>query len=147
MCRFSDILPSTHGESNMYAKVSVGSVIVFCTFLGCSKGDNAADTTAAGGASTAAMASQSPPVGASTGAAAGGLTDPNIVYILDQANASDSARGKLAQSKATSAAVKRFGGLMVGEHHGLRVKGQQLAKKLNVTPQAPSGDQSESQAT
>jgi len=35
---------------------------------------------------------------------------------------------------------------MVGEHHGLRVKGQQLAKKLGVTPAAPSGDQSEAQA-
>ena len=35
---------------------------------------------------------------------------------------------------------------MVGEHHSLREQGQMLAKKLNVTPQAPSGDQSEQQA-
>jgi putative membrane protein len=35
---------------------------------------------------------------------------------------------------------------MAGEHHALRAQGQQLAKKLNVTPQAPSGDQSEQQA-
>ncbi|HEX2779027.1 MAG TPA: DUF4142 domain-containing protein [Gemmatimonadaceae bacterium] len=83
-----------------------------------------------------------------SGAAAGGggLTDPNIVYILDQANAADSARGKLAESKATSAEVKQFGRLMMGEHHSLREQGQQLAKKLGVTPQAPSGDRSEAGA-
>lgn len=77
---------------------------------------------------------------------AGALTDANIVYILDQANAADSARGRLAETKATSADVKSFGRLMVGEHHALRAQGQQLAKKLGVTPAAPSGDQSEAQA-
>ena len=35
---------------------------------------------------------------------------------------------------------------MVGEHHALRLQGQQLAKKLNVTPQAPPNDQSDAQA-
>ena len=132
-----------------HVKLTLGAAIVVCVLAACAKGDQNADTSSAAGASTAAMASQSPPVaGASTGAnaPAGALTDPNIVYILDQANAADSARGKLAQTKATNAEVKRFGGIMVGEHHGLRVKGQQLAQKLNVTPQAPSGDQSEAQA-
>ena len=80
-----------------------------------------------------------------TTSSAGGLTDPNIVYILDQANAADSARGKLAETKATSPEVKQFGRLMVGEHHSLREQGQMLAKKLKVTPQAPAGDQSEQQ--
>lgn len=75
------------------------------------------------------------------------LTDPNIVYILDQANAADSARGTLAATKGTSADVKRFGKLMAGEHHALRMEGAALAKKLGVTPEAPAGDQSEAQAT
>src|SRR5205823_7597109 len=78
--------------------------------------------------------------------ATGALTDPNIVYILDEANASESARGRLAETKGTSTDVKNFGKLMVGEHHALRQAGQQLAKKLNVTPQAPAADQSEAQA-
>lgn len=121
---------------------------------GCRKSENAGmDTTAAAGATTAPAAMA--PAGASTGAAAGAttgaapsgqLTDPNIVYILDQANAADSARGSLAETKGTNADVKNFGRLMVGEHHALRAEGQSLAKKLNVTPQAPSGDQSEAQA-
>ncbi|WP_309670211.1 DUF4142 domain-containing protein [Gemmatimonas sp.] len=74
------------------------------------------------------------------------LTDPNIVYILDQASASDSARGALAQTKATSKDVQDFGKMMVGEHHGLRTAGLDLAKKLSVTPMAPAGDQSETMA-
>ena len=49
-------------------------------------------------------------------------------------------------TKGTSTDVKNFGRVMVGEHHALRQQGQQLAKKLNVTPQAPPNDQSEAQA-
>jgi putative membrane protein len=90
-------------------------------------------STAAGGAGAASAASS-------------GLTDANIVYILDQANAADSARGRVAQTKATNAEVKSFGRLMVGEHHALRQQGQALAKKLNVTPERPASDQSEAQA-
>ena len=83
---------------------------------------------------------------AETTAAAVALTDPNIVFILHGANASDSARGRLAESKGTSADVKSFGKQMVGEHHALNQQGDALAKKLNVTPMAPANDQSEAQA-
>jgi putative membrane protein len=115
----------------------------------CAKKENAADSARADTGMAAAPANPAMPSGdttANAATAAGGLTDANIVYILDQANASDSARGRLAETKATSADVKAFGRLMVGEHHSLRAQGQQLAKKLNVTPQAPAGDQSEAQA-
>jgi putative membrane protein len=74
------------------------------------------------------------------------ITDANIVYILDQANAADSARGRLAAAKGTSADVKQFGRLMAGEHHALRGEGIRLAEKLGVTQQAPSDDKSVSQA-
>ena len=70
--------------------------------------------------------------------AAPALTDANIVAILDFANESDSAFGALAVKKAKSADVKKFARLMEGEHHMLRREGQQLAKKLNVTPQPPA---------
>lgn len=89
--------------------------------------------------------SMAPPP-AETTAAAAALTDPNIVFILHAANTADSARGKLAESKGTSADVKSFGKLMVGEHHALNAQGDALAKKLNVTPVAPANDQSEAQA-
>lgn len=90
--------------------------------------------------------SMAPPPAAETTAAAATLTDPNIVFILHAANAADSARGKLAESKGTSADVKSFGKLMAGEHHALNAQGDALAKKLNVTPVAPANDQSEAQA-
>ena len=90
--------------------------------------------------------SMAPPPAAETTAAAAALTDPNIVFILHAANAADSARGKLAESKGTSADVKSFGKLMVGEHHSLNMQGDALAKKLSVTPVAPANDQSEAQA-
>jgi len=66
------------------------------------------------------------------------LTDANIVAILDAANESDSAFGAMAVKKAKSADVKRFARLMMSEHHLLRAQGQQLAKKLNVTPMPPA---------
>jgi putative membrane protein len=78
---------------------------------------------------------------AETGAvAAGSLTEPNIVALLDEANQADSAAGAYAVGKATNPEVRAFAKLMMGEHHALRVQGQQLAKKLNVTPQLPAND-------
>jgi putative membrane protein len=67
-------------------------------------------------------------------------TDPNIVALLDEANKADSSAGALAATKATSSDVKRFARLMMSEHHALRLQGQQLAKKLGVTPAAPAND-------
>jgi putative membrane protein len=71
---------------------------------------------------------------------AGALTDANIVALLDEANQADSASGAYALGKATNSEVKAFAKLMMGEHHALRLQGQQLAKKLNVTPQPPAND-------
>ncbi len=70
----------------------------------------------------------------------GALTDANIVALLDEANQADSASGAYALGKATNAEVRAFAKLMMGEHHALRLQGQQLAKKLNVTPQLPAND-------
>lgn len=68
------------------------------------------------------------------------LTDANIVALLDEANKADSAAGALAVTKATNKAVKDFARLMMGEHHALREQGQQLAKRLKVTPEPPAND-------
>jgi putative membrane protein len=73
-------------------------------------------------------------------APAGGLTDANIVALLDEANAADSAAGAYALTKATSPEVKVFAKLMMGEHHALRAQGQQLAHRLNLTPEPPAND-------
>lgn len=99
----------------------------------CSKSGNQADTTAAMSADTTKAAATTPPP-------APALTDANIAALLDEANAADSANGTLAAGKATSASVKQFGRMMAHDHHELRKQGQDLAKKLNLTPQAPAND-------
>jgi putative membrane protein len=78
-------------------------------------------------------------------AAPAALTDPNIVYILDNANKLDSAAGAVAATKGTAADVRDFGNRMMRDHHALRKQGQDLAKKLNVTPEAPANDDSKAQ--
>ena len=77
---------------------------------------------------------------AETTGASAPLTDANIVALLDEANKADSAAGALAVTKATNKAVKDFAHLMMGEHHALREQGQQLAKRLKVTPEPPAND-------
>jgi putative membrane protein len=80
------------------------------------------------------------PIPDTTAAPVAVLTDVNIVALLDEANAGDSAMGKLASTKGTSAAVKEFGRDMARDHHKLREAGQSVAKKENLAPQAPSND-------
>ena len=108
--------------------------------LGACKGREAerTDTTAAM-APAGSAADSAARAAAATPAAPAKLTDANIAAVLDAANESDSAFGALAVKKGTNADVKSFGRLMMGEHHALRAQGQQLVKKLNVTPQPPSG--------
>ena len=60
--------------------------------------------------------------------------------LLDEANEADSAAGAIAVTKATNKAVKDFARLMMSEHHALRQQGQQLAKRLKVTPEPPASD-------
>jgi len=104
--------------------------------VACSKKDNsAADTTTVSGTmpDTSAMA-------ASSTTTAGTWSDPNIVAMLDEANAADSGAGAIAATKGTAAAVRDFAKMMMRDHHKLRVGGAALAKKLNVTPAAPGDD-------
>jgi len=102
----------------------------------CKKSDNnAADTGMAGAAAvdTGVAAAPAPPPA---------LTDANIVYILDNANMLDSAAGSVAATKGTNSEVREFGKRMMRDHHALRKQGEDLAKKLKVTPEAPANDDS-----
>lgn len=110
----------------------------------CSKGDKTDDNAKAADSSAGAMTSAS---ATPAPAPAPALTDPNIVAILDAANMADSAAGSVAATKATSAEVKSFGRDMMRDHHALRKAGQDLAKKLNVTPAPPANDNSAAAAS
>ena len=104
------------------------------------KDDTAADTSAAANS----MATTDTSAASSTTAGAG-LSDANIVAILDAANASDSSWGAIAATKGTSADVRNFAKTMMRDHHALRVAGHDLANKLGVVPQPPAGDDSQAQ--
>ena len=99
--------------------------------------DQNATTT---GAAPAESAGRTDSAKAPTATPKGGLTDSNIVALLDEANKADSAAGALALKKATNADVKAFAKLMMAEHHALRVAGEELAKQLGLTPKLPERD-------
>lgn len=114
-----------------------------CVLWGaCAKSDNKADSAAAADSAAKAAAATAPPPAPTPPP----LTDANIAAILDGANAADSAAGKIASTKGTRADVKEFGRMMMRDHHALRKQGQDLAKKLNLTPALPAGDTSEAAA-
>ena len=98
------------------------------------------DQSQAASADTSADSAVADTGKAPAAASQGGLTDANIMALLDGANKADSAGGALAAKKATDAEVKAFARLMMSEHHALRAAGQALAKQLGVEPKAPERD-------
>jgi len=105
--------------------------------VACAKDKGGANDSAAMADSTKATSATPSTQAADTSAK---LSDANIAALLDEANAGDSASGKIATQKGTAADVKAFGTLMMHDHHALRKAGQDLAKKLNLTPAAPAND-------
>jgi len=123
------------------SRTTLAALCAAALLAACSKTDNQADSMRLAD-SAAAMA----PVAVPAPAPAPALSDANIAAILDNANMADSAVGKLASTKGTNAEVKSFGRDMMRDHHAVRKMGQDLVKKLNVTPEMPAGDNSVAQA-
>lgn len=97
----------------------------------------------AGGTETAARDTTTPPAETTATPATapkGGPSDESIMGMLDAANRADSTAGVLASKKATDPEVKAFAATMMKDHHELRVKGEELAKKLGITPKQPEKD-------
>jgi len=109
------------------------------TLVACSKKDNYGSDTTAAAASSTMSADTSAMAGASS-TTSGTWSDANIVALLDEANAADSSAGAIAATKGTNSQVREFARRMMRDHHTLRAQGAALAKKLNVTPAAPSDD-------
>ena len=101
---------------------------------GCGKADKAADSAKKADSIAAAAPAPAPVVPT--------LTDANIVAILDGADAADSSAGSVAAAKGTAADVKSFARDMMRDHHAQRKACQDLATKLNVTPEMPVSDNS-----
>ena len=122
-------------------RTSIAALCAAALVAACSKSEK--NTDSARMADSAAMAAPAPAGSSSTTtSAAPALTDANIVAMVDEANMADSSSGNVAATKGTNAEVKTFGRDMMRDHHALRKMGQDLAKKLNVTPQMPPNDSS-----
>lgn len=118
---------------------SLAALCAVSLLAACGKGDKTADSSRAADSANAATSAAAPAT-TPPPAAAPAMTDPNIVAFLDAANVADSTGGALAATKGTNAEVKAFGKEMMRDHHALRKSGQDLAKKLNITPAPASGD-------
>ncbi|HET9636241.1 MAG TPA: DUF4142 domain-containing protein [Gemmatimonadaceae bacterium] len=127
--------------NNATTRVALLGIAALALAACAKKDNNAADTTAVSSttsADTSAMAGAASST--SSTSTSGNWTDANIVALLDEANMADSAAGAIAATKGTAAAVRDFARRMERDHHQLRAQGAALAKKLNVTPAAPSDD-------
>lgn len=113
-----------------------GTLLVLASLAGACRGRS--DTQ---GTNETASRTDTAAVGSDTAAATTeAFTDANIAALLDEANKADSAAGAVAVKKASSPAVKRFARMMMGEHHALRLAGQQAVKQAKITPSAPAND-------
>jgi predicted outer membrane protein len=73
-------------------------------------------------------------------AAPAALDEAGVVAIFDLANVADIETGRLAAQRAESKEVRDFGKMLTDVHTAVRQQGQDLAKKLGVTPALPRGD-------
>jgi putative membrane protein len=72
---------------------------------------------------------------ASAGLSAKAINDAQIASVVVTANQVDIDAGKLAESQATNAEVKKFAQTMVTDHTAVNKSAVDLATKLKVTPE------------
>jgi putative membrane protein len=123
-------------------RIPLAALCAAAAVAACARGDKPADSTRAADSVAAANAAATPAPAPAAPAPAPTMSDANIFAALDEANMADSTTGSMAATKGTRAEVKAYGREMMKDHHALRVEGQALAKKLNVTPQPAPDDSS-----
>lgn len=131
--------------SRVGSAVRMGSALVAALVLvaGCKSQQNNVAQTGNEAATPPAAMNAPAPESAATGnapATSAAVSDPQIAHIALSASSGDSARGKLAETKATNAQVKSFAKEMVTDHTMLNKKAVELANKLNVTPAESPAD-------
>jgi putative membrane protein len=124
-------------HDSLSRSIALAALAASVTLAGCKAKETAAtDTTAAASTATHDTSTMT----SANGAVAASLSDANIAALLDEANAGDSTLAAAALPKLTNTGVRNFAKMMIGEHHGLRVKGIQLFKAQNITPALPATD-------
>ena len=103
---------------------------------GCKGKEKAASDTTA----TASMSKPDTAMSSGAMSAPAALTDANIAGLVDEVNVADSTLASAALPKLSNGDARSFAKMMMGEHHGLHVKGLQVEKAQNLTPQLPATD-------
>jgi putative membrane protein len=75
----------------------------------------------------------------------GAMSEPNVMSLVGMSNATEIQTSDIAQTKATNAQVKAFARDMIREHQAMQKQADQLATRLNVTPQPPAQAQQKQQ--
>jgi putative membrane protein len=122
------------------SRFTIASAVAACTVLGAcqKKGDVAvSDTTAA---SAMANGTDTTTSGGAVTSPKNDWTDAQIIAFAVAANDGEVQEGKLAQHKATNAAVKNFAKLMVSDHSKMLADTRALATKLAITPDSSKDD-------
>jgi putative membrane protein len=123
------------------SRYAIGSTLAACAVLSAcqKKGDVAVTDTTAAPAAAPAMTDTT----ASAGTVAPtktDWTDAQILAFASAANAGEIQEATIAESKATSPAVKSFARLMVADHKKMQADGKALATKLAITPDSTRSD-------
>jgi putative membrane protein len=104
------------------------ALLVVCAVVGCaSQGSEAAERQA----DTAAQRDSIAAVAAST------MNEAQVIGLLEQTHAADSALGALGALKGSTAEIKDFGRMIMREHHALRRDAAAIARELGTEPAAP----------
>jgi predicted outer membrane protein len=125
--------------NSMLSRAAILSMLTSVVAIAGCKGKDggaATDTTATASMSKPDTAMSS---GAVTAAPAP-LSDANIAGLVDEVNVADSTLAAAALPKLSNSDARGFAKMMMGEHHGLHVKGAQVEKAQNLTPQVPATD-------
>jgi putative membrane protein len=111
---------------NRIARPAIAGLMLAAGLAACRKNDAAVDTMAANMDTTAAAAAvtTTPPPSK--------WTSPNTVGFAWVANTGEIALGKLGQTKAGNADVKKFAALMVTDHTQMREALDALAKRATI---------------
>lgn len=108
--------------------------------------DEATDTAGTPAAATGDTGTMGGAMGDTAAAAAAGpMSDANIVSLISMSNTEEIGDSKVAQTKATNANVKAYANDMVKDHQTLQGQVDKLGTKANITAQEPATASAEKQ--
>ena len=132
--------------SHGYMRLLVLAALLTTAACGGRDKDDATDTAGTPAAATGDTGARGGAMGDTAAAAAAGpMSDANIVSLISMSNSEEIGDSKVAQTKATNANVKAFANDMVKDHQTLQGQVDKLGTKANITAQEPATASAEKQ--